>query len=102
MRLRGVHKSRGTKTSDFLVIPLCWHHHVGTDGIDSGGMSVDQWELRWGYQDLILDRLCKQVGIDLWAKAREPMKRVGRFKSRKTGHRNGRSTESPSKIFRRP
>jgi hypothetical protein len=77
MKLRGVHRSIGRKTSDWLVIPLSWYLHVGDDGIDRIG--VLRWERRHGEQASFLDRICTRLGVDVWAKAAaeaKPMVRV--------------------------
>jgi len=69
MKERGIHRSIGRKTSDWLVIPLCPNHHVGQFGIDSGGLTVKQWEQRFGQQADHVDAVCEKLGVDVWARA---------------------------------
>ena len=69
MRDRGVLRSVGRKTNDWLVIPLCPNHHVGRQGIDAGGLTVAEWEQRFGNQADHLDAVCKKLGVDAWARA---------------------------------
>lgn len=60
----GLGRGMGQKTSDFLVIPLCFHHHVGDHGIDAG-MGVEDWEFYYGSQ---LEHLCTvsaRLGFDV-------------------------------------
>lgn len=66
---RGVLKGKGTKNSDFLVLPLCHFHHLGREGIHSLG--VRTWEMLYGRQSEWLDLLCEELQVDLWAKAKE-------------------------------
>lgn len=39
------------------VLPLCWHHHQGPDGIDGKKISKRQWEARYGTEEELLDRV---------------------------------------------
>lgn len=74
---RGFQRS-GTKTSDWLVVPVVRVLHVGPanpkwdlypiDGADR--ISVDEWERRYRRQDEMVDELCERLKVDLWAKAR--------------------------------
>lgn len=69
MKERGIHRSIGRKTSDWLVIPLSAHLHTGDFGIDRIG--VARWERCHGKQADMLDLICKRLGVDVWAKAME-------------------------------
>lgn len=68
MRLVGVHKGLGAKTSDWLVIPLAARYHTGDYGID-GGLGVLEWESRFGSQVGHLDDVCRELGINVWKRA---------------------------------
>lgn len=61
---RGLLKSKNSKNSDWLQIPLCINHHTGKDGIHSIG--VRTWEERYGEQSYFIDRLCEVTGLNLW------------------------------------
>lgn len=37
----------GRKNHD-KVIPLCWEHHLGDEGIDGGKISKRQWQAKYG------------------------------------------------------
>lgn len=64
-----VHRGMRQKTSDWLVIPLCAELHTGNLGIDNGCMTVAEWEQRWGTQVEMLDRVSRELGIDVWKRA---------------------------------
>jgi len=60
------------RSSDWLVIPLDYALHVGSLGIDSGMgrfRSVEEWEVRWGRQVDLLDKVCRALGVDVWERA---------------------------------
>lgn len=76
MKLRGIHRSVGRKTSDWLVIPLSWELHLGAEGIDRIG--VVRWEAKWGKQADMLDEIVRRLGVDVWAKAYAEMKPMAR------------------------
>lgn len=38
------------------VIPLCWEHHLGTEGIDGKRMSKRQWEEKYSTEEELLAR----------------------------------------------
>lgn len=62
----GLHRSMGRKGSDWLVIPLAFDYHVGRYGIDAGGMSVIEWERKFGTQVSMLDKVCLALNQNLW------------------------------------
>lgn len=68
MRLIGVHKGMGQKTSDWLCIPLAARYHTGCDGIDAG-VGVATWEARFGTQVEHLDAICRRLGYNVWHRA---------------------------------
>lgn len=72
MKERGIHRSTGRKTSDWLVIPLTWNLHVGFQGIDVIG--VLEWEAKYGKQADMLDAICQRLGVDVWARAAAELK----------------------------
>jgi hypothetical protein len=65
MKLVGVHKGLGQKTSDWLCIPLAHRYHVGVHGID-GALGVTAWEARFGTQVEHLDAVCRRLGYNVW------------------------------------
>ena len=65
MKDAGVHSAMGRKSSDWLVIPLAAHYHVGALGID-GALSVPEWERRFGAQADHLDDVCRSLGVNVW------------------------------------
>lgn len=73
---RGFHRSTGRKTSDWLVIPLSFDLHVGSEGIDRIG--VKRWEAKYGTQAEMLDEIARRTGVDVWAKARAEEKPMAR------------------------
>lgn len=79
MKTRGVHRSFGRKTSDWLVIPLHESIHTGPGGIDGFPRpSVAEWESRFGRQADMVDAVCERLGLDLWALAFAEFKPVPR------------------------
>lgn len=62
----GISKGMGQKTNDYLIIPLIPELHRGAYGIHSG---VKSWELKYGSQIYLLNRLCSMVGYDVFEKA---------------------------------
>lgn len=75
MQERGVYKGMGQKTSDWLVIPLCHHHHQGRAGIHTLG--VKRWEREFMPQAQILDEIGEHVRLDLFALAAPNTQRWG-------------------------
>lgn len=71
MKLRGVHRGEGAKSSDWLVIPLRKDLHIGPGGIDGFPRpSVDEWEARYGAQASMVDQVCARLGVNVWERAR--------------------------------
>jgi|GEM_PF-3860208 hypothetical protein len=65
-------KAKGRKLPryDWLVLPICPHHHrLTTFGLDHGPL---RWEQRHGPQAVYLDHLIRRTGVDVWARARRP------------------------------
>ncbi len=74
--------SRGRrKHSDWLQIPLHYDYHQGHNGIHTIGAKT--WEIRFGYQTDMIDKLCQHFGLDLWALAADDKPRRHRKKSEK-------------------
>lgn len=49
----------------FKVIPLCWEHHLGREGIDGKRMAKRVWETKYGTEEELLAlvaRLLKKEG----------------------------------------
>ena len=79
MKLRGIHRQAGRKTSDKLVIPLHQSLHTGPGGIDGFPRpSVIEWEAKHGRQADMVDEVGRRLGIDLWALAFAELKPVPR------------------------
>ena len=68
-------KAKGKKLArwDWLVLPLCCLHHRDTSptGLDR---NVDAWEYAYGEQAMWIDRISKQLGVDVWALAKQGAK----------------------------
>jgi len=73
----GIHKGFGQKTSDWLVIPLAHDYHVGRFGIDSGNMSVKEWEGHFGSQIDHLVAVSRRLGYNVFLKAGVPYEIAG-------------------------
>lgn len=56
------------KASDWLIIPIAWQYHFGPMGVDTGCLSVREWENRHGTQISLLQELSQITGIDILAK----------------------------------
>lgn len=39
------------------VIPLCWQHHLGPEGIDGKKMGKRVWEMKYGTEEALLKRV---------------------------------------------
>ena len=71
MRERGVHRSKGRKVSDLLVVPIIYRIHLGPGGIDGYPRpTVEAWEREHRPQADMVDEVCEAIGADLWALAR--------------------------------
>lgn len=46
------------------VIPLCWHHHQGPEGIDGKGMGKRVWEEKYGTEESLLEKTASLLSID--------------------------------------
>jgi len=55
------------KSSDWLVIPLTMELHTGNKGIDVIG--VKTWENQYFNQVILLDEVCRRIGVNVWAMA---------------------------------
>jgi hypothetical protein len=49
----------GGRKNHMLVLPLCWEHHLGDDGINSltGKISRREWEEKHGTETVLLEKL---------------------------------------------
>jgi hypothetical protein len=66
----GIHKGGGQKTNDWLVIPLAPRFHSGgPQGIDSGGLTVREWEELFGTQVYFLEWVSRQLGLNVFKQA---------------------------------
>ena len=76
-------KAKGRKLPryDWLVIPLCPFHAYDTSpcGLDR---DVDEWEYAYGTQAMYVDRISKQLGVDVWTLALETVKPIRRRSSK--------------------
>lgn len=69
----GIHKALGGKTSDWLVIPLTARlHSGGPQGIDSGELTVWEWEELFGTQVDYLKWVSLRLGVNVFLKAGAP------------------------------
>lgn len=59
----------GRKHSDWLAIPLIDRLHQGADGVHTIG--VVAWEACYGKQVDMIEALGHQLGLDLWALAKQ-------------------------------
>lgn len=39
------------------VIPICWQHHLGKEGIDGKHLSKRQWEAKYGTEEELLEKV---------------------------------------------
>lgn len=70
LRTLSIHKGLGQKTNDWLVIPLAARlHSGGPQGIDSGGLSVKEWEELFFTQVYLLEWVSRQTGVNVFKKA---------------------------------
>lgn len=65
MRERGIHKGMAQKVSNYLVIPLTDACHKELH------QNITVWEAKYGAQAEMVDELCRILGMDLWALAKE-------------------------------
>lgn len=56
------------KPSDWLVIPISAIYHFGQHGIDTGKMTVEEWEEEYGRQVDMITELIDLTGVNVWAK----------------------------------
>jgi len=63
----GVHSAAGMRSSDWLQIPLSAHAHTGQHGVDVIG--VETWERSYGPQVMLLKKLCKILGYNVFERA---------------------------------
>lgn len=64
----GITKGMGCKVSDWLVIPLAPElHSMGPRALHQ--MGVKTWELIYGRQVDLLEKVRQIIGVDIWAKA---------------------------------
>lgn len=52
------------RASDFLALPICFHHHQGAEGIHQLG--VNTWEHEFGDQAWHLERMGRTLDVDLF------------------------------------
>jgi hypothetical protein len=66
----GMRGKRGLsqKPSDWLVIPIAAEYHFGAKGIDTGHMTVEEWEKKYGTQYEMINELIRLTGINVWSK----------------------------------
>lgn len=59
----GIVHGKSQKNSDWLVLPLCYNHHQGREGLHQIG--VRTWESRYQTQVSFLNDLAAKVSFDL-------------------------------------
>lgn len=47
----------GRQKDHSKVIPLCWEHHLGKEGIDGKQMSKPAWEAKYGTETILLEKV---------------------------------------------
>jgi hypothetical protein len=45
------------------VLPLCWAHHLGPEGIDGKRMSKRQWETKYRSEEMLLEQVLAELGL---------------------------------------
>lgn len=45
------------------VIPLCWYHHLGEEGIDGKVICTKKWEARYGTEIELLARVAELLAM---------------------------------------
>lgn len=73
LKERGIHRAKGMKNSEWLIIGLCPRHHYLEDGAD-GSMGIQTWEAKYGPQAAIIDELCLIFNLNLWELAKAESK----------------------------
>lgn len=63
-------RGKSQKPSDWLIIPISWKYHFGPLGVDTGCMTVREWERRYGRQADFLAELAAITDIDAVQMAR--------------------------------
>lgn len=51
----------GGRKNHMKVLPLCWEHHLGKEGIDGKRISKREWQLRYGQEDILLLRVARRL-----------------------------------------
>lgn len=54
----------GGRKNHMLVLPLCYNHHQGKEGIHTMGRKP--WQEKFGTEDELLDRVQKQLDYAAW------------------------------------
>lgn len=71
----GVQHGKSQKNSDWLVLPLCYNHHQGREGLHTIGVLT--WERRYGSQVSHLDEVNGRLTYcDLFEKAGLPRRKA--------------------------
>lgn len=98
----GIHKAKGSKNNDYLVMPLCIiHHTTGKDAIHQAG--VVSWEKKFGRQVDAINAIIESTGINVWeiaGKELEEERASRKYNAPKKKQSKG-NTSRPSKILPR-
>lgn len=73
LKSRGIHRAKGMKNSEWLILPICARHHYLEEGADSS-MGIQTWEAKYGSQATMIDELCCIFDLNLWDLARAESK----------------------------
>lgn len=73
LKQRGIHRAKGMKNSEWLILPICPRHHYLDEGAD-GSMGIVTWEAKYGSQATMIDELCMIFDLNLWDLARAESK----------------------------
>ena len=54
----------GRRKDHRKVLPLCWGHHLGAQGIDGKRMSKRDWQAKYGTETALLKRLERLLKLE--------------------------------------
>lgn len=51
----------GGRKDHMKVVPLCWEHHLGKEGIDGKRMSKKKWQEKYATEEIMLRRTAHRI-----------------------------------------
>lgn len=51
----------GRKKDHSKVIPLCWMHHLGAEGVDGKKISKREWQRKYGTEKELLEKVRSRI-----------------------------------------